>query len=80
MADLSIDEVRSLTERGEIQPLQGILAELQKVRAGHAIEVELEQEDGRLVYEVEWLDPQGKVWEILIDAVSGEQIKVKEDD
>ncbi len=39
--------------------------------------MELEHKQGRLVYELELLDEQGRVWEFYFDAASGEMIKKK---
>ncbi len=39
------------------------------------LEVELEREDGRLVYELELLDEAGRVHDRYYDAVTGEPLK-----
>ncbi|HSE57562.1 MAG TPA: PepSY domain-containing protein [Nitrospiraceae bacterium] len=46
---------------------------------GTVVEAELEKHDGRVVYEIEIIDEQGKECEVLIDARTGETIKIKRD-
>jgi uncharacterized membrane protein YkoI len=46
---------------------------------GTVVEAELEKHDGRVVYEIEIIDEQGKECEVLIDAKTGEAIKVERD-
>lgn len=80
LADVSIGEARRLIESGEILPLERVLAILQKQRPGHAIDVELEHEDGRYLYEIEWLDPAGRVWKLDVDARDGRLLHQDGDD
>ena len=63
---------RRLMEKGEILPLQDVLGHIQRERAGRVLEVELESEGGRYVYEIELLSDEGRVWEYKLDAASGE--------
>ncbi len=64
------DDVR----RGEVVELPVILDWLQAHYAGEILEVELERDDGPLIYEIEMLGPQGQVVEFEFDAVNGELI------
>jgi len=79
-ADVSMEQRRQLVEQGEVLPLETILQQLQQQRPGHAIEVELEYKGGRYIYEIEWLDPEGRVWELKVDARSGELLQQGQDD
>lgn len=65
------DAVRRARQRGEIVPLAGILADAESRYEGRMIEVELEEDDGIVVYELEMLTPQGKIIELTYDARSG---------
>lgn len=56
---------------GEILPLSVILEAAMAARTGHVIEVELERARGRWVYELEFVSPEGRVYELEIDASSG---------
>jgi uncharacterized membrane protein YkoI len=66
------DEARELYQAGEIQPLETIVEQAQAQRPGRVLEVELETEHDRYIYELEILDPQGVVWELEFDARTGE--------
>ncbi len=67
------DEVRELRHGGDILPLTELLgrAELSGMRV---LEAELEREQGRLVYELELLDADGRVHERLFDAATGQPL------
>jgi uncharacterized membrane protein YkoI len=74
------DRARELKETGIILPLEEIVRRAQKERPGQLLETELEEKKGRLVYQVEILSPDGVVWELTIDAKSGELLAVRGDD
>lgn len=68
---------------GQRVPLKGVLPleELVKrFQGGRLLEVELDFEDGTLVYEVEWLDARGQVWEQTFDAYTGKLLDTHPDD
>ncbi|MEH6650985.1 MAG: PepSY domain-containing protein [Motiliproteus sp.] len=72
-SSLNQEDVIPLVELGEVVPLADLLKRHQAKLAGsRLIDLELEREDGRLVYELEVIDPQGVVREYLVDAKSGE--------
>jgi len=66
--DDSHDRAREALERGEIAPLDQILAEVRRQGLGTVLEVELERHGGRWVYEVETLSPDGVIAKARIDA------------
>jgi len=80
MSDEDHQQARRLKELGEILPLEQILIKAKARQPGRVIEVELENEDGRHVYEVVFLNEQGEVWEVYFDAVSGEFVKHERED
>lgn len=59
---------------GEPLPLERIAALARAYRPGRLTEVELEEEDGQSVYEVELIDADGVEWELIFDAYSGDLI------
>ncbi|MCU7915935.1 MAG: PepSY domain-containing protein [Candidatus Thiodiazotropha sp. (ex Gloverina cf. vestifex)] len=75
LADDNYLEARRLVAGGKIQPLEAILEQVQTVQPGSVLEVELEEDDDRMIYEIELLDKEGMVWEIKIDAVTGELVE-----
>ncbi|MCU1717019.1 PepSY domain-containing protein [Pseudomonas sp. 5P_3.1_Bac2] len=79
--DLNQDEALKLRQEGRILPLEQLLqTALQRYPGAVLLEAELEDEDGRLVYEVELVTSQGVVREIELNAGSGEVIKDEVDD
>jgi uncharacterized membrane protein YkoI len=79
-ADDDYIEAKRLRESGEIMPLEEILKNIRRSYPGRILEVELENEKGRVIYELEILGADSIVREIYIDAKSGELLSVEEDD
>jgi uncharacterized membrane protein YkoI len=71
------ERARRAVETGEILPLSKILAVVEQAFEGRLIEVELEDEDGTLVYEIEILAPQGNVIEVTVDARDAKILEVE---
>ncbi len=80
MADDDYIEARRLLDSGEILPLEVILGNVRQIFPGKVLEVELEKEDHKIVYEIEVLGRDGVIEEIYIDAKTGKQLFSKEDD
>jgi len=79
-ADDDYREAKRLRESGEKMPLEEILKKVRTTYPGRILEVELENEKGRVIYELEILGADSIVREIYIDAKSGELLSVEEDD
>ncbi|WFM70459.1 PepSY domain-containing protein [Halomonas sp. CKK8] len=73
-ADEAWRDLHQAVREGRVVPLPEILDWLEERYAGQVLEVELERDDGRMLYEVEMLGPQGQVVEFEFDAASGELI------
>ncbi len=80
LAELEAREVHKLKESGDIMSLESLLKMVRRDYPGRVIEVELEDEDGRYVYEMEIVDEAGSVWEIHLDADTGELLERERDD
>jgi len=78
-ADEDHDEAFKLLRSGEVLSLAEILEINQKDLKGRILEVELEHEDNRLIYELEILNEKGIVWEFKVDARDGAIIKQEQD-
>lgn len=78
-ADSDQDAARGLREAGEIVPLETILEKARGVRPGSILEVELEAERDRRIYEIEILDQRGIVWEMKFDAATGELLETEKE-
>ncbi len=77
---LDAGAARAAMLRGEILPLDRILAILRRNFPGEIIEIELELDDGALVYEFDILGPDGRLFEVEIAAATGEIIEIEEGD
>lgn len=73
------DLVREALRRGEVQPLEKILAIASQQVPGDVIEVELEDERGALVYEIKILTDTGRVREVKLDARTGKVLSIEDD-
>lgn len=78
--DIDQDEALRLVERGELKPLQGILADALKRYPGRPLEVELELEHGDYIYEIELVTHGGQVMELEYDARTGQILDIDEED
>ncbi|AXY41766.1 PepSY domain-containing protein [Halomonas sp. JS92-SW72] len=76
-ADDDWQELHGRVNRGELVPMTAILDWLEARYEGQVLEVALENEEGRLVYEVEMLGPRGQRVEFEFDAASGELIGIE---
>ena len=73
------DEVRRLRQRGDILPLEDILARARRYYGGRVLETELEVADRHYVYEVQLVDNQGRVRYIWLDAATGELMRAQQE-
>lgn len=74
------DLARRALEAGEILPLADILNAATSVRPGRVIEVELDRDDGRWLYELELVTPDGRLYEMEIDAATGNILEIERED
>jgi uncharacterized membrane protein YkoI len=72
------DAVRLAVERGEIRPLVEILAIVRARLPGQVTGVEIERKAGRWVYEFRVADAKGRLFEVYVDARTGEVERIKE--
>jgi len=69
-----------LSAKGDILSLEKISQKARSYKPGEILEVELEKKHGRYVYEVDILDAASQVWELKLDAKSGQLLKMEQDD
>jgi len=72
--------IRQLQQSGEILSLEQIFDRARKVKPGRIVDVDLDKDDGRYLYEIELLESSGKVWEMEFDARTGELLQLEQDD
>lgn len=74
--ELDADEVLRLRQRGDVVALAQLLDQIESRHPGAALlDVELERDDGRLVYEIEVLTAARIVRELEFDARDGRLLK-----
>ena len=75
-----VDRVRELRSTASIMPLSQLLQEVEKQYPGTLLEVELEEEKGKVIYEMDVLSEDRVVHSIKVDAKTGQIISVDEED
>jgi hypothetical protein len=71
------EQARAAVRAGQVLPLTTLLERLQRAHPGKVLEIELEHDDGRWVYEVKLLQPDGQLLKIDIDAGTGQVLPGK---
>lgn len=78
--DLGPDEALKLRDAGTIQSFEKLNAAALAKHPGATIEeTDLEQKNGRYLYELDLRDSQGVQWDVELDATSGEVLKNQQD-
>lgn len=72
--------IRQLQQSGEILSLEQIFDRARKIKPGRIVDVDLDKNDGRYIYELEVLQSNGKVWEMEFDARTGKLLQLEQDD
>jgi uncharacterized membrane protein YkoI len=72
-------EARRLRETGQILPAERIVERAKAAHPGKLLDMELDRDNGRYVYELELLDEHGVVWELKYDAATGALLEREED-
>ncbi len=72
------DAVRKAVESGEVRPLTEILAAVRGKLPGEIVGVEIERKNERWMYEFRALDRAGRLFEIYVDARTGDIERIKE--
>ena len=71
------DQARAAVQAGEVLPLRTLLDRLEKSHPGQVLEVELERDDGRWVYELKLLQAGGRLVKLKVDARSGDLLRAQ---
>lgn len=74
------DRARAAVQAGEVLPLAQVIERLQRTHPGQVLELELEREDGRWIYEVKLLQADGQLLKLELDARTADVLKVKRKD
>jgi uncharacterized membrane protein YkoI len=76
-ADQDSDRARESRAAGKTVALQSLVEWVAARYHGRLLEAELEEDDGALVYELEWLTPQSSVLEFEFDAHTGRLLEAE---
>ncbi len=68
--------LREALERNELVSFRSIIDWIESQFVGRIVEVEMEDDDGELIYEVDLLTPHGDMLEFEFDARTGELLKI----
>jgi len=71
------ERARAAVQAGEVQPLSTLLEALQLSHPGQVLEVELERESGRWIYEIKLLQADGQLLKLELDARTAQVLKEK---
>ncbi len=80
LAFASQKQARELLKNGQILSLEIILEKAKSIKPGRIIETDLDEDDGQYIYEIELLDEQGRIWELELDAKTGELLELENED
>lgn len=69
------DRARAAVLAGEVMPLPDVLTRLQRSHPGQVLELELEREDGRWIYEVKLLRSDGQLLRLELDARTAQVLR-----
>lgn len=77
-ADKDHERARAAVQGGQVLPLKTLLERLERTHPGQVLEVELERDDGRWVYEIRLLQADGRLLKLDVDAAGGEVLRRRE--
>lgn len=74
-------EVEHLKALGPVVSLEDVIVKAKERQPGRMIEAEVDEHHGKVIYEIDILDDQGRVWELKYDVKTGEFLgRSKEED
>ena len=76
-SDYDHDRAERAVQAGQVMPLQNVLQKLQTDYPGQVLEVELEHDDDRWIYEIKLLQAGGQLRKLKLNAQTGEVLKNK---
>lgn len=77
-ADSDHDRARAAVQAGQVLPLKTVLERLEREHPGQVLEVELERDGSRWVYELKLLQSGGRLARLKLDAGTGEMLSRRE--
>ena len=77
---IDADAVLRAVQQDELMPLDRVLDILRAERQGEVVEIELDVDDGRVIYDFDVLTPEGRLYAVAIDAVTGQVVEIELED
>ncbi len=74
------ERARAAVQAGEVLPLPALLERLHRSFPGQVLDLELEHEQGRWIYEIKLLQPDGQLLKLEVDARTAQVLQVKRKD
>ena len=75
--DRDHERAREAFRSGRALPLEAIVARAQADFPGDILDVEFEDEDGQIVYEIKTITAEGRVLKLKYDAATGDLLRVR---
>jgi len=72
------ERARHAVESGQAMPLSKVLNAVSAKVEGEVVGIEIDRENGRYVYEIKVITPSGQLREMLVDALTAEILKRRE--
>lgn len=80
MADDDHNRARAAVQAGQILPLKTVLERLERDHPGQVLEIELDREKDRWIYEVRLLQADGKLVKLELDAATADVLRSRSRD
>ena len=71
------ERARAAVQAGEVLPLTVLLEKLRRTHPGQVLELELERDGARWIYEIRLLQPDGALLKLDIDAATGQVLQAR---
>lgn len=68
---------RQALQQGKVLPLRTVLDQVERQYQGQVLKVEFKHDDGRFIYEMRLLHPNGQLSKLKVDAVDGRVLSVR---
>lgn len=75
--DQDHERARRALEAGEVMPLRGLIDVVEREHPGEIVEIELERDDGRWIYEIKQLRRDGSMSKLKVDARDGRVLSIR---
>ncbi|MDO9598869.1 MAG: PepSY domain-containing protein [Azoarcus sp.] len=71
------EQARRALEAGEVMPLRAIIDVVERDHPGQIVEIELERDDGRWLYEIKLLRADGSLAKLKVDGRDGRVLSIR---